>query len=82
VCIHEDSLPLIPFGVFNFISADGSLGYVWLYFPGYKVGKIYPIFHLGGLAYRYNISKAVVLVAHLPLTAKCGEQKHVNEYFI
>ncbi len=45
VCIHEDSLPPIPPGVFKFCS-DGSLGDVWLYFPDSTVRIIYLIFHL------------------------------------
>jgi len=39
-CIHEDALPPISPGVFNF-STDGALGNARLYFPGCKVGKIY-----------------------------------------
>jgi hypothetical protein len=27
-------------------SSDGSLGNAWLYFPSFKVGKIYPTYHL------------------------------------
>jgi hypothetical protein len=63
-------------------SSDGSLGNAWCYFPSYKVGKIYPTFHLWALLFVTHFSKAVVEVAHLSLAANEGSEHINNEYFV
>jgi hypothetical protein len=79
VCIHEDSLPPILPGVLNFISSEfGWITWKCLaVFPQLQGRKNLPYFPFVSLAFRYNISKAVVEVAHLSLAAN-EESKHMN----
>jgi hypothetical protein len=84
LCIHEDSLPPIPPGVFNFISSEfGWITWKCLaVFPELQGRKNLPDFPFVSLAFRYNISKAVVEVAHLSLAANEGSEHINNEYFV
>ncbi|EFX87412.1 hypothetical protein DAPPUDRAFT_235652 [Daphnia pulex] len=67
--IPADVLPPISPDVFH-LTAEGTLGEAWLYFPGFKVGQIMPIFLFGVTGYNILQLLALMQIAQLPLAAK------------